>query len=269
MATINDEHWGRIHYEQFIEELTGYYDEDLPKDIVPLIEKIQVLEQFSLDNKRIFCLFSQVDFYFIYISKNIEQYLGFSPEELYKGGLPLAFNITYWKQLPMAVKVHIWGHRFQNLVKNDIVGEPNQETFFCGLKIKNKKGKLITFCIKQRVLSFSKKNKPLLSFLEVEEVTTIFKADFMWARFTAKYKNKTYCRAYFSTGKKKEYADLLSTREMEILKLAAEQKNNTEICELLGISKHTVERHRKNMIAKAGVIDMTGLIHVCRLCQIL
>jgi len=52
------------------------------------------------------------------------------------------------------------------------------------------------------------------------------------------------------------------------LHLVIEQKNNTEISELLELSKNTVERHRKNMIARLGVIDMTALIHICKLCQL-
>ena len=85
----------------------------------------------------------------------------------------------------------------------------------------------------------------------------------------AKTDNTTISRAYFQEGKKKEYADILSVREIEILRLIIEKKDNMTISETLGISKNTVERHRKNMIARLGVTDMTALIHVCQLCQFL
>ena len=48
-------------------------------------------------------------------------------------------------------------------------------------------------------------------------------------------------RAYFSHGSKKEFPDILSERETEILKLAAQQKSNQEISELLEISKNTFQ----------------------------
>ena len=56
---------------------------------------------------------------------------------------------------------------------------------------------------------------------------------------------------------------------MEILQLIIAKNNNITISELLGISKNTVERHRKNMIARLGVTDMTALIHICKLCRFL
>jgi len=268
VADISKEHLDRMYYEQLQQLLENQYAVKAPADMSQLIEKIQVLEQFSLDKKRVFGLFSQVDFYFTYISKNIEEIIGFSPDMIYKGGLRFAFKIVHWKVLPMALKVHQWGDRFRDITKS-LRGKGNQNAYFCGVKLKDKWGEMRVFFVKQKMLSLTKDGQPLLSLLEVEEVTTIIKGDFFWARFSTEYQNQKYYRAFFSKGKKKEYADLLSKREMEILKLITQQKNNSEISAILGISKNTVERHRKNMIARTGVIDMTALIYICRLCQIL
>ncbi len=268
MTDISKEHRERMYYEQLQQVLANHYDANVSVDMPGLIEKIQVLEQFSLDKNKIFCLFSQVDFYFTYISENVEKIVGFSPTMIYKGGLRFAFKIVHWNVLPMAIKVHQWGDRFRELISH-LKGKGNHNAYFCGVKIKDKWGKLRIFFVKQKILHFTKGGKPLLSFLEMEEITTIYKGDFFWTRFSVDYQDEKHCRAFFSTGKKKEYADLFSNREMELLRLITQQKNNTEISEILEISKNTVERHRKNMIARIGVIDMTGLIYICRLCQIL
>ncbi len=109
----------------------------------------------------------------------------------------------YWKQLPLAIRVHQWGERFQEIVKYPSnMGTRN--VFYCGVKTRDKQGKLKTFFIKQKMLSFTEDNKPLLSFLEIEEITTIFKGDFVWARMIAECEEETYVRAFFSKGKKKE-----------------------------------------------------------------
>ncbi len=257
-----------MYYEQLTQLLADFYDKETILDTTKLIEQIQIIEQFSLDNKRILCLFSNIDFYFKYVSKNVKKEMGYSPKEIYDGGLPLGFKMVYWKQLSIALKVHQWGERFQRIVKH-LGNNCSRNAFFCGVKMKDKQGKLKTFFIKQKILSFTENNKPLFSFMEIEEITTIFKRDFVWARMTAEHGQYTYARAFFSKGQKKEYADLLSKREMEILRLVAQHKNSIEISEILGITKNTVERHRKNMIARAGVIDMTSLIYVCRLCQLI
>jgi len=51
-----------------------------------------------------------------------------------------------------------------------------------------------------------------------------------------------------------------SKREIEILKLLAEELTSQQIAEKLFISFHTVESHRKNMLSKAGVKNTAGLI---------
>ena len=172
-------------------------------------------------------------------------------------------KMTHWKQLPLVVTVHRWGKKFQKIVAKS-VPISNQEAFYCGIKLKDKWGKMRTLFIKQRIL-VATETQPVLSFLEIEDITGIYKSDYIWGRFVSQDDQQFVCRAFFQAGTKSEYADILSPRELEILKLATEQKNNTEISELLGISKNTVERHRKNMIARVGVTDMTALMHICKL----
>ena len=54
--------------------------------------------------------------------------------------------------------------------------------------------------------------------------------------------------------------DTLTTREREVLHLAAEDQSNREIAERLYISPHTVEVHRANMMRKLGLSTQTDLI---------
>ncbi len=52
----------------------------------------------------------------------------------------------------------------------------------------------------------------------------------------------------------------LTDRELEVLKLIAEEHNNAEIADILFISERTVETHRKNMLRKTGNKTIVGLI---------
>lgn len=258
--------WSDRHHEQFIKELRKIYQHDQNSDPTQYIEQIRVLEQYSLDPYRLFALFSHVDFYFLYISTNLAKVIGYTPEEIYKKGLRFAFKTVHWKQLPLALKVHQWGDSFREILSNKIVNA-QQEVFFCGAKLKDRQGKWRIFFIKQRILNSNKNGKPTLSFLDIEEITTIYKSDYLWTRMVAKLDQSSIQRAYFQNGKKKEYADILSPREKEILQLIIAKMDNSAISKKLNISKNTVERHRKNMIARLGVTDMTALIQICRLCQ--
>ncbi len=52
----------------------------------------------------------------------------------------------------------------------------------------------------------------------------------------------------------------LTKREVEILRLIAQEMTNNEIAERLFISTYTVETHRKNLIRKIGVKNTAGLV---------
>jgi DNA-binding NarL/FixJ family response regulator len=54
--------------------------------------------------------------------------------------------------------------------------------------------------------------------------------------------------------------DTLSTREREVLKLAAEGLTNSEIGERLSIGKRTVETHRANLIRKLDLKSQADLV---------
>jgi DNA-binding NarL/FixJ family response regulator len=56
-----------------------------------------------------------------------------------------------------------------------------------------------------------------------------------------------------------EEEQLLSPRELEVVKLIAEAYSNDEIAEQLVISKKTVERHRANILEKLGMRDRVEL----------
>jgi DNA-binding NarL/FixJ family response regulator len=54
--------------------------------------------------------------------------------------------------------------------------------------------------------------------------------------------------------------DLLTSRERELIQLIVELKPTKEIAELLGVSPHTVDTHRGNLMQKLGVHSIPELI---------
>ena len=58
----------------------------------------------------------------------------------------------------------------------------------------------------------------------------------------------------------KQIDEILSRRELEILRLICKEYSNAEIAEKLFLSVSTVETHRKNLIAKLGVNNTVGLV---------
>jgi DNA-binding NarL/FixJ family response regulator len=60
-------------------------------------------------------------------------------------------------------------------------------------------------------------------------------------------------------GRGEEEFDVLTPRELEVLKLIAEAQTSRQISELLFISVKTVERHRQNILDKLGMSDRVEL----------
>ncbi len=58
-----------------------------------------------------------------------------------------------------------------------------------------------------------------------------------------------------------DHTVILTSRELQIVKLMAEEYSNKEIAKQLGISIGTVESHRKNIFYKLGTKNMAGAIH--------
>jgi DNA-binding NarL/FixJ family response regulator len=70
----------------------------------------------------------------------------------------------------------------------------------------------------------------------------------------------TLVRDYVDHGGRGEAQfDVLTPRELEVLKLIAEAHTSKEIAELLVISIKTVERHRQNILDKLGMRDRVEL----------
>ncbi len=55
-------------------------------------------------------------------------------------------------------------------------------------------------------------------------------------------------------------ADLLTTREREVLQLVAEGKSTKMIAEILGIAQKTAESHRSHLMVKLGIHQVAGLV---------
>ncbi len=69
----------------------------------------------------------------------------------------------------------------------------------------------------------------------------------------------TLVRDYVERGRDGEHFDVLTPRELEVLKLIAEAHSSKEIAAALVISVKTVERHRQNILAKLGMSDRVEL----------
>ncbi len=77
--------------------------------------------------------------------------------------------------------------------------------------------------------------------------------------FSSEVKEK-YMNSVFNPNNKEEHIEELSKREIEIINLITQEYTAQEIAEKLFISPHTVNTHRKNLLAKLNVKNLAGLV---------
>jgi DNA-binding NarL/FixJ family response regulator len=69
----------------------------------------------------------------------------------------------------------------------------------------------------------------------------------------------TLVKDFVERGREDEQFDVLTPRELQVLKLIAEAYTSKEIAKELFISVKTVERHRQNILDKLGMSDRVEL----------
>lgn len=86
----------------------------------------------------------------------------------------------------------------------------------------------------------------------MEAIKTVFSTGTFYSSETSKLVLESMSDNYSSSQ--------ISRRELEIIKLIADQYTTTEIAETLFISRHTVESHRQNILLKLGLKNTAGLV---------
>jgi len=207
-------------------------------------------------------LIDHLNFKCTYISENVQEVLGVSAKEVMSSRSNL-FPYIDWAHLGFAYRyLQVEKKITPHLNKQSIF---RKEIFIGGINIRHQDGRRLRGFYKGKHLIANKDNLPELSIVMGKDYSHFFKGKGYWIRM----KTPEYGYCYFSRGKKKEFTDLVSPSELEVLKLIAEQKSSKEISELLHISKDTVDSHRKNMINRTGLINTTALVHICKEMDIL
>jgi DNA-binding NarL/FixJ family response regulator len=113
--------------------------------------------------------------------------------------------------------------------------------------------KLSKYNIQGYVLKNASLDELMLALKTVQEGGTFFSKDIHIGDRDEDFRNTI-------TIEDKQIDEILSRRELEVLRLICKEYSNAEIAEKLFLSVSTVETHRKNLIAKLGVNNTVGLV---------
>jgi DNA-binding CsgD family transcriptional regulator len=135
----------------------------------------------------------------------------------------------------------------------------------CGLQIRHKQGTLMRILVRYRLLESTPNGSPKTAVITINNISHLMKEPFYWGRMVFEGHQQHFI------SKNKDYLpqDIVSVREKEVLYLLAQGSSSKEIAKKLFISSHTVDHHRRNMIARTGLRDATALLQVMHMIRVI
>ena len=130
-----------------------------------------------------------------------------------------------------------------------------------GVKFKTRFNRIVRTFIQTSHLIEDEKRNPVDVLNSVHDISHLMKDDAWWMRFSYG-ENSEKMKYYLSSVGKTIEGDIISDREKDILRLIQQGFDSPEIADKLFISLSTVHTHRKNMLARTGMKDVTGLLQI-------
>ncbi len=257
------------HYREFFRECQQHYDDSIkmnPGSYDEKIKSLEKLETFLVPQDTLIFLIDFTKFNLLYVGGNTEKIWGYTKDEIHKMNAKIIFKMMTLRHADFPLRTIFWTLDTRKKINSPI---KNERDYFCGVKLKHKKGHKIRSFFRLHVLEHDQKNNPTLILYYINDISHLMKDNFYWGRYTNGEENENV--HFFTTqkGRKKTFPDVLSPRELEVLSFLEKGNNSREIAETLSISLNTVEKHRKNMLARPGTKDTTALIQICKMCELL
>jgi DNA-binding CsgD family transcriptional regulator len=217
------------------------------------------LDLLSQNSNSVIAIVSLKDYKQLYISNNVEKIWGYSHETN-----PIIGILQYVKIIAFdhALFPLIAGRWYLNCLKSLTYEEKiNQKVIFVGVKFKTRFGKTIRTFIHTSHLDEDTDRNPINLINSVQDISHFMKDDFWWMRFSSGEHNENIKYYHSQSGKSFE-GDIISDREKDILRLINQGMDSPEIAETLFLSISTIHTHRKNMLARTGMKDVTALLQI-------
>lgn len=209
-------------------------------------------------------IFSFTDLSILHINDAAARYFGSSVDKIKSDGAISIVNCFNDEQLKFAT--YSAELSAMDMASGRVKDVLNSCTCYTNWIINKKNGKQNRGLFRIFPIELNEKGMPLTGMYLIHDVSPFLREGTWWYRFS---ENNTHFVHYHSEEKKFQSKDILSQREKAVLSLLAEGLSSKKIGEQLHISAHTIDNHRRHMLAKTGAVDTSALIHVAKLSGIL
>jgi len=203
-------------------------------------------------NNHFFHIIQFPEFKICYLSPNVSDILGYSINEL---TLRKLYSLIHPEDYPQAL---LATKKMCELVINNYKNiTPLKNVMSMDFRIKRKDGKYIRLLSQNCLFKKDCTDKEFKALSFNTDITHLKDSNKM--EFSYTYHDEILNFEFPD----KELVDLniqFTSREREILRLLAAGKNSTEIGDILDISRHTVDTHRRHMLSKSHLCNTAELI---------
>jgi hypothetical protein len=224
------------------------------KSIDPEHHLIQKLEKMLKVNNQFFCLMDMIQMKILFTSTGSIQMIGIQPEEV----TPYHFFETTH---PDDIQRHSKGRSIIFKTAQDFyIAKKGIALVSTNLKIRNPLGKHSNLLF-QCYLFYSKVPVDTVYLLEVHTDIDKFKKIKHGYHY---YLGNDLSHFRYPDEELMMPGNVFSNREFQIIKLIEEGYSSEQIAEKLYLSKHTVSKHRSNILNKSGKILISEVIYMLR-----
>ena len=238
------------------------------KDFINFIHQSSALNSMGKSKNQVVAFVNFAEQKILSISDNYREILNFgsSDEDFYNNGLSYFLNAIRYEECKYFADIS----EFFIYALRPIVHQNIDYTFFSSgfhLSIPGEeKSKRIAFI---GIPTEFRENMPITMMLIFNDITHLVKEDDRWwCRLQLKHPEQQNM-LYHSENPVFTKQELLSKREMEIVNLFNEGKGLSEIADSLNLSYHTIDNHKKSILAKTGAINSTAALKILKIGNII
>lgn len=254
-----------MNLEKMFESILAQQDKYYPKNTDEPQYNHDNINEFSSNDNSVKVIFDQVNFKIIYISSTIESLGGYTYEEITQDNMAAVFSLFVPEHANALFNWIKW--TMETYTQTGTLA--NYKGILCGMKIYHKDGHQMRIMMRHRAIEEFENKMPKIAAVTIDNVTHLMKGDFYWGRSECGEPENKHYNHMISTDEKDIPTDIISAREKDVLRLVAQGLDSKEIGKALFISPNTVDNHRRNMLKRTGMRDLTALIQVCWMCNII
>jgi DNA-binding CsgD family transcriptional regulator len=232
------------------------YNENSTTSLPDYLKNMFLVNQVANQSNTIVQVFDMENFKTVYTSPNCIEITGFTDEELNKTGF------TYWLRTIPLKQIYFYIKSAQ-FVNSKLKKVSDEELFFSNqcinLAFKNKAGENRGMVSTNSCIEWNGK-KQKYQLILWRDMTEKFKTK----EFSVRYTIGKQIYNYQSVIGKFKDSELITEKEFEMLKWIEKGISSKEIASELDISPFTVDNHKKNLLNKFSVSNMSDVLEIVK-----